>query len=343
MPSPYDVLIIGGGCTGFAAAMYAGRFELKTLVVGDALGGTIILTDVVENYPGFHRLTGLELAEKLREHALDYKTVEIKEDRVTDISKKGTLFEVKTQNGDTYEAKTLIFATGTKTRMLNVPGEAEFTSRGVNYCVLCDGPLFKGKILGLVGGADSAAKEALLLTEYASKVYMIYRGDKIRPEPINYERVMQKVEEGKIELILNTNVVKINGDKFVNSVTFDKPYKGSTEFKLDGLFIEVGHIPLSELAVKLGVKTNEKREIIIDRASKTNVPGVFAAGDVVDTGFKQAITGVGEGVSAAYSAYMYLKEKETIHPTTTPEYQKRNGTKEMDREQSEIRDKFRKL
>lgn len=341
--SNYDVLIVGGGCTGFAAAMYSGRFELKTLVIGDALGGTIMLTDVVENYPGFHRLTGLELAEKLREHALDYKSVEIKEDRVSEITKKGDLFEVKTEGGETHQAKTLIFATGTKTKMLNVPGEGEFTNKGVHYCALCDGPLYKGKILGIVGGSDSAAKEALLLSEYANKIYMIYRGDKIRPEPINYQRVQDKVKQGKMEIIYNTNVVKINGDKFLKSVTLDKPYKGSTDFKLEGLFVEIGHIPLSDLAIKLGVKTNEKGEIMIDRAAKTNIAGVFAAGDVVDTAFKQAITGVGEGVSAAYSTYMYLKEKETVHPTTTPEYQKRNGTKDMEREQSEIREKFKKV
>jgi thioredoxin reductase (NADPH) len=340
MANSYDVLIIGGGCTGFATAMYSGRFELKTLVLGDKLGGTIILTDVVENYPGFHKLTGLELAEKLREHALDYKSVEIKEELATDVSKEGDKFIVKTES-EQYDTKTLIFATGTKTRMLNVPGEGEFMNKGVHYCALCDAPMYKNKVIGVVGGSDSAAKEALLISEYASKTYIIYRGDKIRPEPINYERVMQKVKEGKMEIIYNTNVVKINGDNFLKSVTFDKPYKESTDFPLGALFIEIGHIPLSDLAVKIGVKTNEKKEIIIDRSSKTNIPGVFAAGDVVDTAFKQAITGVGEGVSASYSAYMYLKEKE-IHPTTAPEYHKPNGTKDMDREQQEIQDKAKK-
>jgi len=335
----YDTIIIGGGCVGFGTAMYCGRFGMKTLVLGDILGGTIILTHVVENYPGFVRLTGQELSDKLKEHALDYKEfVEIKEEKVTVVEKEGNLFKVISTDGE-YLTKTLIFATGTQVRKLGVPGEDTFSNRGLSYCALCDGPIFRGKNIAVVGGSDSAAKEALLLTEYGKKVYIIYRGDKIRPEPINMERVEQKIKEGKIEMINNTNVVEVKGDKFLNKVILDKPYKGSKEFPIDAVFVEIGHLPLSELAVKLGVKTNEKGEIIIDRESKTNVSGIFAAGDVVDTRFKQAITGVGEGVSASYSAYMYLKEQEGVYPTTTPGYKAKNhiAEKEMKRIVTEIK------
>lgn len=316
----FDLIIIGGGVVGYAGAMYAGRMQLKTLVLGEILGGTIILTDVVENYPGFIRLTGQELADKLKEHALDYKDfVEIKEEKVIEIKRRGDYFDIFTNNEMNYQSKAVIITTGMKHRELNVPGEKEFAGKGVHTCALCDGFFYKNKILGVVGGSDSAAKEALLLTQWAKKVYIIYRGEKIRPEPINERRIEAKIKEGKIEIIYKTNVKEIKGTDRVTHIIFDNPYKGSGEFKLDGLFVEIGADPQSELAKSLGVKTNEKGEIIIDREAKTNVPGVFAAGDVVDTKFKQAITGAGEAVLAVYSAYNYINSNQVISPMNDEE------------------------
>ena len=300
----YELIIIGGGVAGLSAALYAGRFQLKTLVIGEKLGGTIILTNDVSNYPGFKKITGMELFDKVKEHAKDYD-IEIVEKKVEKVKKGKGYFEVST-NEKAYKAKTIIFATGTEWRKLNVPGEQEFTNKGVHYCALCDGALYKDKIIGIAGGSDSAAKEALLLAEYGKKVYIIYRKEKIRAEPINAKRVEQNK---KIEIINNTNIKEIKGDKFVNSIVLDKPYKGSKEFKLDALFIEIGHIPLSELAKSIGIKTNDKKEIIIDKDSATNVKGVFACGDVVDSKFKQAITGAAEGVIAAYNVYQYVKNE----------------------------------
>ena len=161
----------------------------------------------------------------------------------------------------------------------------------------------------MVGGSDSAAKEALLLSEFAKKVYIIYRKEKIHPEPINMKRVEEKMKEGKIEIINNTNILEIKGDKFVTSVIFDKPYKGNKEFKCEGVFIEVGHIVESYLAKKLGVKTDNKDEIIIDRDSRTNILGIYAAGDVAAREWKQAIVGVAEGVIATNSAYEFIQEQ----------------------------------
>lgn len=316
----YDIIIIGAGCAGLAAAMYSGRFGLKTLVIGKTIGGTIILTDVVENYPGFKRLTGLELAEKLKEHALDYKDVTIIERSVIDIKQENTLFEVKDDKDSIYHAKTIIFATGTEWRKLGIPGEKEFFARGVHTCALCDGAFYRYKVVAVVGGSDSAAKEALLLTQWAKKVYMIYRGEKIRPEPINYEKIMKNK---KIEIIYKTNVTEIKGNQKLTHVILDKPYKGRKEFKLDALFIEIGHLPLTELAKKLNVKLNNKEEIIIDREAKTNIPGFFAAGDVVDTTFKQAVTGVGEAVLASYSAYQYITDNEKIFPSDVEAHYKK--------------------
>ena len=305
-----DLIIIGTGCVGYGGAMYAGRMQLKTLIIGEDDGGVLKTTDVVENYPGFIRLTGQELVDKLKDHALDYKEfVEFVNDRATAVKKEKGIFVVKTKEKE-YQSKAIIFATGAKHRELNVPGEKEFWSRGISTCGLCDGAFFKNKIVAVVGGSDSAAKEALLLTQWAKKVYIIYRRDKIHPEPVNGKRIEQKVKEGKIEIIYNTNITEIKGKEKISHIVFDKPYKDKKDFPVDGIFLSIGMIPQSDLAKKLGVKVNEKNEIIVDRESKTNIPGVFAAGDVVDTKFKQAITGMGEIVSAVYSAYKYINENE---------------------------------
>ena len=317
MISFYDLVIIGAGVTGLASGMYAGRLNLKTLIIGTnssnelPIGGIITLTEVVENYPGFIRLTGPELAENIRKHTLDYKDkVEIKEDLVIDIKKHGDCFTVVTKSGMSYITKTALFATGTKWRKLPMKGALEYESKGGHYCALCDSGIFKNKIVAVVGGSDSAAKEALLLAEHAKKVYIIYRGEKIRPEPINEERIKRNK---KITVITKTNILEIKGNKFVTHIILDSKYKGSKILKLNGVFGAIGSDPLSELAKRLDVKINEKNEIIIDhKNSTTNVRGVFAAGDVADTEFKQAITGVAEGVTATYSAYKYINENNLI-------------------------------
>src|SRR3989338_6621463 len=305
----FDFIIIGAGGAGLAAAMYGARLGLKTLCLGHShgsempLGGVITTTNVVENYPGFIRLTGTELADKLIEHAKSYDLVTLKEEKVDEVKKDKSDFVVKTSETE-YKGKTILFATGTKWRKLDVPGSKEFENKGVAYCALCDAPFFKNKIVGLVGGSDSAAKDALVLSEHAKKVYIIYRGEKIHPEPINLKRVEQNK---KIEIINNTNVAEVKGEQIVKSVVLDRMYKGKKELELDGIFIAIGHIVLSDLAKPLGVKLNGKSEIIIDhKTSETNIEGVYAAGDVADKPFKQAITGVAEGCTAAYSAYEYI-------------------------------------
>lgn len=311
MPSStYDTIIIGAGCAGLGSAMYAGRLNLKTLMVGDNIGGAITLTDVVENYPGFIRLTGQELADNLRKHAEDYN-IERAEAKVTKIRKDYGCFFVETDENKVYETKTIIFATGTEWRKLNVSGEKEFANKGVHYCALCDGAIYQGKVVAVVGGGDSAAKEALLLSQYANKVYILVRGDKLRGEPINNDRV---TKNPKIEVITKVNAEGIVGNKIVKGIVLDRSINGSTTLSLDAVFVAIGHTALSQLAKDIGIATNEKGEIIIDKQSKTNVPGFFAAGDVTDTVFKQAITGVSEGVTAVYSAYTYINENEFICP-----------------------------
>ncbi|MEM3113042.1 MAG: FAD-dependent oxidoreductase [Candidatus Pacearchaeota archaeon] len=309
----YDLIILGAGGSGLAAGMYAARLGLKTLILGhshgseESIGGVITTTNIVENYPGFIKLTGLEIAKKLEEHARSYSLVEIKQKLALKVEKHKNCFIVKTSDED-FIGKTILFATGTKWRKLpdNIKGSKEFENKGISYCALCDAPLYKNKIVAVIGGSDSAAKEALVLAEHARKVYIIYRGKEIHPEPINYERIKNNK---KIEVINNTNIIEIKGNKFVEKVILDKPYKNFKELKLDGIFVAIGHIVLSDLAKSLGVNINEKNEIIINhKTSETNLPGVYAAGDVTDKPFKQLITGVAEAVTAAYSAFEYISK-----------------------------------
>lgn len=307
----YDLVILGGGPAGLSAALYAGRFKMKTVMFTEIIGGTLTWISAIENYPGFERISGFDLSQKLLKHAKQYG-LEVRQETVTDVFKYDSgCFRISTKS-QTVKAKAVIFASGTKVRKLGVPGEEKFSGRGVHYCAVCDGYFYKNKTMAVIGGSDSAAQEALLLSDLAKKVYIIYRRDRLRAEPINRERVEKNP---KIEIITNNNIKEIKGDKSVKSVLLDNPYKGSKELKLDGLFVEIGRIPLSDLAKKMGVKTNDIGEIITDKESKTNISGVFAAGDIVDSCFKQIITGAANSVIAAYSAYKYVNETEIIFET----------------------------
>lgn len=295
----YDLIVLGGGPTAIGCAIYAARFALDVLVVGKIFGGLIATTHLVENYPGITSTSGQGLMDMFKDHmnslSIPYITDEIRSiENADDHFILHSFFQK-------FKAKSVVLATGSERKKLGIPGEEEFAGRGVSYCATCDGPFYKDKTVSVIGGSDSAAKEALFLSQNVKKVYIIYRGEEIRAEPINKKRVE---ENHKIEIIYGTNIVEITGDNTVKSVIFDN----GTEFEVDGVFIEVGSIPNSDLAKRIGVETNEKDDIIINRKSETNIPGIFAAGDVADAPFKQAITGVAEGVVAAYSAFDYIKE-----------------------------------
>jgi len=298
----YDLIIIGGGAAGLGAAIYSARYKLKTLVLAKEIGGQINESPEVENYPGFIKIPGMELLQKFKEQAVSLG-VEVVDAEVTDI-KKGKTFKVNNK----YEAKSIIFAMGSYRRELNIPGEKEYKGKGVSYCATCDAPFFKGKIVGVIGGNDSAVQAALLAAKYAKKVFIIYRKEKVRAEPIWIER-MEKTKN--IQVINNTNVTEFKGEKFLTKVILDKAYKGSKEFKLDGVFVEIGAIPASQLAKKLGVKLDKKAHIVVSQAMETNIKGIFAAGDIT-TGsnmFQQVITAASEGSIAADSVYGYLQGK----------------------------------
>ncbi len=295
----YDLIVLGGGPTAIGCAIYAARFAMDVLVIGKIFGGLIATTHIVENYPAITSVSGQGLMEMFRDHMnslkIPYISDEIKSiERVDDHFELNSFFQK-------FKAYSICIATGSERKKLGVPGEEDYAGRGVSYCATCDGPFYKDKVVCVIGGSDSAAKEALFLSQNVKKVYIIYRGEEIRAEPINKQRVY---DNDKIEIIYETNILEIKGDNTVKSVIFDN----GKEFEVNGVFIEIGSIPNSELAKRIGVKTNEKGEIIINRKSETNIPGIFAAGDVADAPFKQAITGVSEGVIAAYSAFDHVKE-----------------------------------
>lgn len=299
----YDLIIIGAGVSGLGAAIYAGRLGMKTLVIGESVGGTILNANEITNYAGFESISGIDLAAKLQKHAEQFK-VEIVSDRVGKIDKSSNCFTM-TATEAKYKSKSIIIATGTEWKKLNVPGEVEFKGKGIHYCALCDAPFYKGKTAAVIGGSDSSAKDAIILAEYAKKIYIISRKSDLTAEPINAQKVKSN---NKISIFTETNVLEFKGGKFLQKMIVDKAINGSNEIIVDGVFIDIGHIPVSELGKGLGINVNEKDQIKLDRHGMTNVEGIFACGDVTDALFKQAFTGVAEGIVAAYNAYNFVKK-----------------------------------
>ncbi|MFW5902872.1 MAG: NAD(P)/FAD-dependent oxidoreductase [archaeon] len=303
-----DLIIIGAGPAGLSGGIYSSVYNLDTEIIGKDVGGTINEGHTVENYPGLGKTTGEKVAEKFLDH-LESLERDITETEATRIEKNGEGFKVITKDGGEYESKALLITTGRKHRKLNIPGEEKYRGKGVSYCAVCDAPLFKDAEVGVVGGSDSAAKEALLLTEHAEKVYIIYRKDEIRPEPMTKKKIYEKVEEGKIEIINNTNVKEVKGDQMMNKVILDNPYKGNEELEIEGLFINIGGVPTIELLKNLDIDTSKRGEIKVDEEMSTNVPGVYAAGDVTDNNFKQVITAAYQGSRSIQSIFQYLQER----------------------------------
>lgn len=303
----YDLIVIGAGVAGSSAAMYASRLGMKATMIGELPGGLITTTHLVENWPGIKSISGPDLAMSLLDHAKEFGG-DLVNAKVTSIVRaydgddKKSGYVVKTGSNE-YKAKTVLLATGTMHRKMNVPGEDKLANKGVSYCALCDAGFYKGKEVSIVGSGDSAAKEALLLADITDKVYLFIRGDKLKAEPINTERVLKN---SKIEVRYNTEIAEVLGDEKVEGVKL----KSGDEIELSAVFVAIGHTALSELATELGVELNERKEIKINRHSETNLPGIYAAGDVTDTGFKQAITGSAEGVTAAYYASEYVGSNE---------------------------------
>ena len=299
----WDTIIIGAGSAGMAAAIYAARFNLRTLIIGQEVGGLLNESHNVENYPGFKSIPGLDLMMQFKEH-VDNLHVPTVNEWVQSVERKGKHFVVNT-DANAYEGRTIIFATGAKHRHLGAKGEDAFAGKGVSYCATCDAAFFRNVPVCVVGGGDAAALAANLLKGFASKVYVIVRKDHMRAEPINKRRLE---ESEKVEIVYGAEVLEVLGESEVTGVRLNKEVGGSDILPVQGMFVEIGQIIQSELAERLGVQLNAKKEIIINGASETNIPGVYAAGDVGDRAYKQALTGAAEGAVAAFSAYALLQK-----------------------------------
>jgi len=295
----YDLAIIGGGVSGLTAAIYSGRYQVKTTIFTDSFGGLASGADVIVNYPGFLKVGGMELLTKITDQ-VKALNIPINYDKVVDISKKDDGFVINTTS-ESIKAKKVLLAIGMRNRKLTIPREDELTGKGVHYCTTCDAAFYKNKITAVVGGSDAAVTSALLLADIATKVYIIYRKDKLRAEPMWLESLK---EHNNIEVIYNAEVKELIGEQRLEKI------KLSTDQELDvnGLFIEIGTVPDKEFLSKLDIELNEFGEIVVDKSQKTSIPGIYASGDATNaTDLKQIITSEAQGAIAAYNIYKELK------------------------------------
>ena len=304
----YDIIIIGTGAAGLSAAVYAGRYNMKALVIGAEFGGETAKAGSVENWPGDIGVDGYDLMSRMKKHA-EHVGAKVIDDEALSVTPAGTCFAVKTREGE-YHATNIVFAQGSRRRRLGLQNEEELTGNGVHFCVTCDGPVYAGKTIALVGGGDAAAKGAHLVAEYVNKVYVIVRKDKMRAEPVNVERLVNMPE--KITILYNAEVkeIKKTPEGKFGGITLTRDHKQTPDLPIDGLFIEVGADPNVGLAKAASVALDEAGHIETDNMMQTNVPGLYAAGDIVAHfgHFKQDITASAMGAVAATSAYAHFKE-----------------------------------
>jgi len=303
----YDLIIIGGGPAGMTAGIYASRLGLKTLLITKSFGGQIAKKAVaIENYPGFESISGIDLVRRMEKH-LKSNDVDIEIDQVLSVKKKKT-FKISTKNEKEFEGKAVILASGSDPRPLEVPGEKEFIGKGLSYCSICDGPMFKNKTVVIVGGGNAGFETAVFLSKIASKIYILEYGDKVKAFD-----VIQKTAKasGKVKIITNAKLKEIKGDRFIDSIIYeDLKSKEDKKLEVQGVFVEVGYEPATSY-VKGLVKFNERDEIEVDfETCQTKTLGLFAAGDLNVGMFKQIITAAGEGAKAALAAHNYIKKQE---------------------------------
>ncbi len=306
MKNKYSLLIIGAGPAGLTASIYASRYKIDHLVIGETVGGLAFESHKVCNFPTEKEIPGSELVRKMREHA-EFLDMALIMDKAVSISRKGKIFEVITQNKKIFLADAILLATGTKHRLLNLPNESKFLGKGISYCATCDAMFYKDKIVAVVGGSNSATTASLYISEIADKVYQIYRKDKLRGDILWIDQLLKNK---KIEVIYNTNIVNLEGSEKLEKIILDPPYKGKKEIKVDGLFIEIGTMPQKEFIKELSLKTDKNNYITVKPDQSTNQSGVWAAGDATtaSNNFQQIITACSEGAIAVESIFKFLQK-----------------------------------
>lgn len=310
----HDTIIIGGGPAGVAAAVYAARKKLSTLIIAEYFGGKSFVSGGIENWIGDVRLSGAELAEKLEAHVRAQDTIDvIMPDKVVGVIQTDECaFEIKTEDGGTYCSKTIIVASGARRRRLNVPGEDTFDGRGVAYCSTCDAPFFQDLDVAVIGSGNAAMESAVDLLSYAKNVHILIRGDRFKGDPITREKI-EKADRAHV--ITRAEVTEIVGEESVTGLRYTNKHGGEArELAVEGVFIEIGSTPNTEFLGNL-VATNDFGEIIINsKTGQTSRSGIFAAGDVTDDPYKQNNIAAGDGVKAALAAYSYLTETSKHSP-----------------------------
>lgn len=303
-----DLAIVGGGPAGLSAAVYASRFLLKTAIITIDVGGQLNWTEWIDDYPGFSKIKASELVGKFREHAESSGVKIVSGTEVTNIERTDGIFKITGSGGLEVYAASVILAVGSKRRKLGVPGEDRLQGRGVSYCSICDGPMFKGhKAVAVVGGGDAALEGAILLSSYVGKVFLIHRRDSFRAKPVLVEDAKRR---DNIEFLMNTTVSEILGGERVEGVRVTGA-GGERLLDVSGVFIEIGLEPPVDLFKRIGIEVDDRGYAKVSEWMETSIPGIFAAGDATTLwrGFRQVVTAAAMGSVAAYSAYQYLLEK----------------------------------
>ncbi|MFH1007893.1 MAG: FAD-dependent oxidoreductase [Candidatus Latescibacterota bacterium] len=302
----YDMIIIGGGPAGMTAAVYAVRKRLLVLMVTQDIGGQVLLTSDVENYTGYSLISGSELIRRFEQQLARFELSQALGEEVSRLLSEDAGFAVITRQGTEYHAPTVLIASGKRSRPLGVPGADTLVGRGVSYCATCDAPLFDGRDVAVVGGGNSGLTAALDLLQIANRIYLIEKSSSLKADPVLIERAEKS---GKVEKYLGFEVKGILGEKRVSGMEIQSGQTGEREaLAVQGVFIEIGLVPNSGFAEGV-VARNPRGEIIVDCACRTNLPGVFAAGDVTTVPEKQIVVAAGEGAKAALSAHRYLLGK----------------------------------
>lgn len=301
----FDVIIVGAGPAGLTAGIYVARSGLKALILEEKFsGGLLAEAPFIENYPGLQEgVSGLELANRMETQAKKFGAQINSPEKAVALALKGKTKTVKTEK-DTYNARVVILSLGCEYRQLNIPGEKEFRGKGVSFCATCDGPFFRKKRVLVVGGGNSAATTAIYLSTMASDVKIVHRRDSLRADDI----LTRELRKSNVDLILNAAPKEIQGDTMVRGVILeDVRTRERKRVEVDGVFVQIGEEPRSEIAKNAGIKTDDRGFIIVDERQRTNLEGVYAAGDVTNCPIKQVGTAVGQGIIAAVEAFAYLK------------------------------------